>query len=308
MMLPFPSLLRRAWHTCNRFSLPIAVITLVLGIGLILARTALWGSLSVEFLQQTRTVLGEPAYAELERKMEDGADSQQISAFLSDKLAIKMNEMPEEQREPYLLSLMTTSFQRTAHVAVPLAVILFLLSASVRVSFLVIAARKLASLPEVIAQSARVFFPVLGAWFGMWICAGIWVPFAVFLIGFVWPPILFLALPSLAPLVVWLPRFALAPVIVVEEKKTVTAALRASYMRTRGKWWDVLSAVLAMEAVLWVLLSLIGSLLAMLVDAVAKFSEFGFALYWLMPFIALIAVAYRQAFMVEMKAELKIEN
>ena len=307
-MLPFPSLLRRAWQTCNRFSAPIALVTVAAGIILLLARTAMWGSLSAEFLSQTKSVLGESGYAEMERRVEAGDSVEQVSQFVMNELAIKVGDMPEEEQEPYVLSLMMGSVRRVAPVAVPLALVLLIVQIFVRTSFLVIAARKVQNIGEVLSQGAKAFFPVFGAWAGMWLCAGIWVPLAVFLLGFVWPPVLYLAVPSFAPLIVFLPRFLLAPVIVVAEKKSVVASLRASYERTTGRWWDVLSAVLAVEAVLWVVLTLISSLLTSLVNAVANFSVLGYALYWLMPFIALIAVAYRQAFLVEVKSAIKQIN
>ena len=300
-MLPLPSLLRRAFALCNRFGKPIGVIAVVIGIGVIASRSLLMGSVSTEFLAQTQALIGPQGFSALEQQVEEGKDMEQVSTLFMSLLAEKLTDIPEEQRNEYLYSIAVTSFARIAPVVVPLAILLLIFNVFARTAFLVIAARKAGEIGGVLRQSSKAFFPVIGAWIGMWLCAGIWVPFAVFLIGFVWPPILYLAFPSLAPLIVWLPRFALAPVIVVEEKKTVTAALRASYQRTRGKWWDVLTAVLAMEAVLWVILTLIGSLLTALVQSVAQFSELGYALYWLMPFIALLAVAYRQAFMVEVK-------
>lgn len=303
-MFPLPALLRRALALCNRFGKPIAVFTLGLGVCIVVTQTALRTTVGNELLLQLHAIVGDERYAEIESQLTNAADAESATTLFMQELENVVSALPAQEQEPYLLALARASLAHIAHIAIPLALVLFILHACARMAFVILAARRIADTGQLLRQTVQRFFPVLGAWIGVWMGAGIWVPAAVFVIGFFWTPVLYLALPSIVPLILLLPRLVFAPVIVAQENLGVLAALKASFARTRGKWWAVFSVLLAMESVVWVVLTVIGMLLAALVTAVTRYSALGYGLYWLTPFFALIAVAYRQAFIVEVKEEM----
>lgn len=307
-MSPFSTLLSRALQLCNGSGKPIAAGVAVFGVVIIVQQMLLWQHVGVELMAQTRTLVGEERYAKLqttlEREVLGSQDVQRAGTVLLQEIEKTFSAMPAVERERAIWKVISSTVQHTASVAVPLVLSLLLVEILAKAFFLILTARRAETITGASAAFLRRSLQVIGAWIAMWLCAGVWLPIIIFFLGFVWAPILLLALPSLIPIAIFLPRFLFAPVIVAQENKGIVDALRQSYARTKGRWWAIVSSMISMSVVVWILLTLVNGFLTFLIDSVTQYSVLGFALYWLVPFIALIAVAYRSAFAVILKEEI----
>ena len=297
--MPLPELLRQSLALCNRLGRPVTAGVFILGAVLVALQVLMWMQAEPVLQKQIQIIVGEERWTELQTALAgSGAATlsvNELATTLTTELETKLNAMTVAERGAYLQTVAEDIVSEAGAgiwITVFVLIILFLFS---RAYFLTLVSNKTERIVTAFSSSIVRFPHFLLAWTMVGIAACIWLPFVLALGGFLQSAALLFVLPSLIFPILLLPRFIFAPILVLRGQVSLRHSLEKSFALTRGRWWEVTKSLVGVSVTVWIAMTVLQTFLQMLVSMTVSYSFFGFLLYALTPFLALIASAYRSA-------------
>ncbi len=304
--MPLSVLLRSSYALCNRLSRPLVAGVLAFGILTATLQAGTWAQAGVLLMQQMKGMVSTERYAEIERLIAGDAtvNAEKIGTALSTELDLKLKSMTQTEQMQYIERLIVGIVSGAGAVLWAFLLGLVALFVFSRSYALTLAALAPKTVIGALRETVRRFPGLAGTWLLMAIASCLWMPGATFLLGFGRPEMFLLTLPSVALPVALYPRFAYAPVIRLQEHLSCMHCVRASFARTRGRWWVSASGLVGLSVSVWLGMTLLRTSLQLLVDSVLPYSFMAMMLYLLVPFLHLAASAFRACGLVTLKQTL----
>ncbi len=304
MNAPVSVLLKRALHRCNAHGTSIAAVVLVAGTIVATMQLLSPGMLTAQLLPALPPLIGESKTAQLADQLAlarlGTGETERVAELAITELEQATETVPDDKITLVFIK-MSPALAGFVGMIVILGVSMLVLEAGARIAGMIIAGEKRLSALKILGLIPR--FVLL--WILLNILMGTWVSVILLGIGVAVPAVLpvMAALALLIPLLL-LPRFAMAAPLLVKGH-SVIASIRASWNMTKNRYGKVLTAIIGVMVTVFILerLAQIGAGYA--IASASNISPYAPVIALVLPFLHVIGIVYRCAFVTVLAEELK---